>query len=89
MENLERVILNDYKNTLEEEILSKYGLKLKQQGWVLASKEGGYLSPDCSTIFITNRSPYHGQLLQYSANKKTEYDNIVQEFVALGDFIRY
>ncbi len=89
MSDFRRVILKEYKNTLDEEILCKYGLALKQQGWVLVSIEGGYSSPDCSTIFITNRSPYHGQLLQYSVNKDIEYNKIVQGFLALGDFVKY
>lgn len=89
MKNLERVILKNYINTLDEEILCKYGLTLEQQGWILVPMEGGYLSPDYSTIFITNRSPYHGQLIQYTANKEIEYNKIAHGFLAQGDFIKY
>jgi len=89
MENKKRVILKEHKETFDEKVLHKYGRKLEQKGWVITPIEGGYLSPDCSTIFIVGRSPYFGQLIQYSANKETEYNNIAQELITVGDFIEY
>ena len=66
----------EYTNTLDEE------------GWVNSLLEGGYISPDFSTIFYYGRSPYDGQLIQF--NKDTEgYNKILNKLIEKGDFISY
>lgn len=66
----------EYTNTLDEE------------GWVNSLLEGGYISPDFSTIFYYGRSPYEGQLIQF--NKDTEgYNKILNKLIEKGDFVSY
>lgn len=66
----------EYTNTLDEE------------GWVNSLLEGGYISPDFSTIFYYGRSPYEGQLVQF--NKDTEgYNKILNRLIEKGDFVSY
>ncbi len=66
----------DYNKTREE--LFNYGSYLEDKGWKENIIEGGYVSPDYSTIFITNRDPYFGQLLQFSS-KEQEFKKIIKE----------
>lgn len=66
----------EYTNTLDDE------------GWVNSLLEGGYISPDFSTIFYYGRSPYEGQLIQF--NKDTEgYNKILNRLIEKGDFVSY
>lgn len=66
----------EYTNTLDEE------------GWINSILEGGYISPDFSTIFYYGRSPYEGQLIQF--NKDTEgYNKILNRLIEKGDFVSY
>ena len=66
----------EYTNTLDEE------------GWINSILEGGYISPDFSTIFYYGRSPYKGQLIQF--NKDTEgYNKILNRLMEKGDFVSY
>lgn len=66
----------EYTNTLDEE------------GWINSLLEGGYISPDFSTIFYYGRSPYEGQLIQF--NKDTEgYNKILNKLTEKGDFVSY
>ena len=66
----------EYTNTLDEE------------GWVNSLLEGGYISPDFSTIFYYGRSSYEGQLIQF--NKDTEgYNKILNRLIEKGDFVSY
>lgn len=66
----------EYTNTLDEE------------GWINSILEGGYISPDLSTIFYYGRSPYEGQLIQF--NKDTEgYNKILNRLIEKGDFVSY
>lgn len=66
----------EYTNTLDED------------GWVNSLLEGGYISPDFSTIFYYGRSPYEGQLIQF--NKDTEgYNKILSRLIEKGDFVSY
>ena len=66
----------EYTNTLDEE------------GWINSILEGGYISPDFSTIFYYGRSPYEGQLIQF--NKDTEgYNKILNRLMEKGDFVSY
>ena len=80
-------ILKKYKDTRDEKALYRYGESLSQKGWILIPIEGGYLSPDVSTLFIVARSPYNGQLLQFYENKEMEYNALVDELVKSGDFV--
>lgn len=66
----------EYTNTLDEE------------GWINSLLEGGYISPDFSTIFYYGRSPYEGQLIQF--NKDTEgYNKILNKLIEKCDFVSY
>lgn len=66
----------EYTNTLDEE------------GWINSLLEGGYISPDFSTIFYYGRSPYEGQLIQF--NKDTEgYNKILNKLIEKDDFVSY
>ena len=66
----------EYTNTLDEE------------RWINSILEGGYISPDFSTIFYYGRSPYEGQLIQF--NKDTEgYNKILNRLIEKGDFVSY
>lgn len=91
-----RICLKEYKDlcykkiTIEEyeKISWNYIEKVKKQGWRDVPIEGGYVSPDNSTIYIYNRSPYYGQLLNYyRPNSDEDYKKICNEFIASGDFI--
>lgn len=82
-----KAILKSYKETGNEDTLFKYGRLLEQQGWRYNIMEGGYLSPDRSTLFICARTPYEGQLLPYSAEGWERYLSLVQERLESGDFI--
>ena len=82
-----RVILKDYLRTRDNGQLFAYGRLLQQKGWIFLMMEGGYLSPDGSTMFIVNRSPYHGQLLQAAADRETEYLLISTTLKESGDFV--
>lgn len=91
-----RVCLKEYKDlcnnkiTLEEyeKISIAYIEKVKKQGWRDVPIEGGYVSPDNSTIYIYSRSPYYGQLLNYyRPNSEEDYRRICAEFISRGDFI--
>lgn len=82
-----KAILKSFKETGKQDTLFKYGRLLEQQGWKYSIMEGGYLSPDRSTIFICLRIPYEGQLLPYSPEGGERYLSLVQERVESGDFI--
>jgi len=84
-----KVILKSYKKTNDKRKLFEFGESLEQKGWKLNITEGGYLSPDASTMFIFCRSPYYGELLQQSQSKETEYNKCVSDFIASGEFIEY
>lgn len=78
------------KITLEEyeRICWDYIDKIKKLGWRDVPIEGGYVSPDNSTIYIYNRSPYYGELLNYyRRDSEMDYKKICDEFIASGDFI--
>ena len=82
------IILKKFHETWKQETLMEYGELLGQNGWTLCIMEGGYLSPDRSTLFIYGRSPYYGQLLQYAADKESEYLAMVDQLVSAGEFIK-
>lgn len=99
-----KVILKSYRDKTIEEVsgykdISKqydeadnlvydYRRLLIQEGWIDFPQEGGVISPDHSTLFITTRIPYNGQLLLYTENKKDEYLLIVNKFIESGIFIQ-
>lgn len=83
-----RVILKKFYETQKKETLMEYGRQLNQKGWLHCMMEGGYLSPDESTLFIYNRAPYYGQLLQYAADKESEYLAMVDQMVSADKFIK-
>lgn len=66
--------LTDYNKCIED-----FGNYLKEQGWIEDIMEGGIISPNLSTIYYTSREPYIGQLLQFSPNKKQQYENTLKE----------
>lgn len=70
-----------------EKICWDYGKKLEEAGWKECPIEGGCLSPDISTIYIYNRSPYEGELINFIRNTEEEYKKICEEFISKGDFI--
>lgn len=73
--------LKENKNYSEAKTeLFKYGEHLQEEGWIDDIIEAGFISPDLSTIFYYGRSPYEGQLVQFSAgNKYRELYDRVQE----------
>ncbi|WP_147325824.1 hypothetical protein [Lacrimispora amygdalina] len=81
-----KAILKSFKETRNHDVLFEYGRLLEQQGWKCIPIEGGYLSPDGSTIFICMRTPYEGQLLQYSSGGEESYLSQVKAMVESGDF---
>lgn len=76
----------DYKMFKEE--INKCTEKLINKGWEDIIYEGGVVSPDKSTLFIYNRSPYNGQLIQYKANVENKYNEICNSFIKRGDFCK-
>lgn len=95
------IILKSYKKLIIEKIMEKqeidtksyneeikkYRDKFLKDGWIDIPIEGGLLSPDGSTLFIYNRSPYEGQLLQYEYESNEEYNKICLKFLNNGEFI--
>lgn len=85
-------ILKDYyncKNGVEKgRILMEYAWGLEALGWHNIMIEGGVVSPDNSTIFIYARSPYNGEIRQFSTNYEG-FKKIRKEFLNKGDFITY
>lgn len=79
------VILKEFRNNIFKQNYSKaenslfeYGKELESKGWINDMMEGGYISPDLSTIFYYNRIPYKGQLIQFRPNSKDKYNQIVE-----------
>ena len=84
-----RVILKSYRDTGDSKVLFAYADDLKKKGWELIPIEGGHLSPDGSTLFISFRSGHYGELLQVFAHKEAEYLAIVKQLLASGDFVEW
>ena len=82
-----KVILKSYKENRNKGALYNYCTLLEQKGWRDYILEGGYVSPDWSTIFVYGRAPYEGQLMQYSEDREDEFLAIVQELLAAGVFV--
>ena len=68
-------------------ILKKFGERLKSQGWVYYPYEGGWVSPDRSTIFYDFRNPYNGQLYPWMDQPTPEYEALIKEMIDSGEFI--
>lgn len=78
----------DFSYFNRNKMAMKYTNTLDEEGWVNSLLEGGYISPDFSTIFYYGRSPYEGQLIQF--NKDTEgYNKILNKLIEKGDFVSY
>lgn len=86
-----RIVLKRYLESghIDKNLLVEYGRNLEKQGWRQNIIDGGYFSPDGSTIFITDRAPYNGELLQAARYKQAEYLALVEELIEGGDFMRY
>lgn len=83
---MKRVVLKKCKeNNYSSDIAVGYGLKLEKEGWINDLMEGGYISPDMSTIFYYSRFPYIGQLIQFRANREEDYNNIIKNLK--NDFV--
>lgn len=68
-------------------IVMDYQHKLEEEGWVLYPMEGGCVSPDRSTIFYSFREPYVGQLYPWLDNPGKEFQALVKQMIASGDFV--
>lgn len=78
----------DFSYFNRNKMAMEYTNTLDEKGWVNSLLEGGYISPDFSTIFYYGRSPYEGQLIQF--NKDTEgYNKILNKLIEKGDFVSY
>lgn len=78
----------DFSYFNRNKMAMEYTNTLDKEGWVNSLLEGGYISPDFSTIFYYGRSPYEGQLIQF--NKDTEgYNKILNRLIEKGDFVSY
>ena len=69
-----------------QEVAFDYEKRLVKQGWIDAPIEGGVISPNYAAIFVSNRDPYKGQLLQYRPNDE-KYNAVLQELLKSGDFV--
>lgn len=78
------------KNVFKRQaLIYDYALKLEQEyGWKNSIMQGGIISPDGSTIFYYDRSPYNGELEQFSKDREN-YEKIINEMIHKGDFISY
>lgn len=82
---MSRIILKKCKDNYSSDIAVDYGKELEKEGWINDMMEGGYISPDLSTIFYYNRFPYIGQLIQFRANRREDYENMVEKLK--NDFV--
>lgn len=69
---------------LDFQAIEAYGEKLEAQGWKYSISNGGYVSPDRSAIYYTNRSPYYGMVMQNSENG--DFAATISELDKTGDF---
>ena len=54
--------------------------KLIRLGYTYDITEGGYISKDRCAIIIDNRSPYNGQILNFSKDEQKHHDNLQKLF---------
>lgn len=60
--------------------------QLEEKGWINSLLEGGFVSPDHSTIYYYARSPYEGQLIQFSRDSEG-FNKIKKHYLSSGNFI--
>jgi len=78
----------DFSYHNRNKLAMEYAGTLDEEGWGNSLLEGGYISPDFSTIFYYARAPYEGQLIQFSKNEEG-YNKILKELLEKGDFVSY
>lgn len=61
--------------------------QLEEKGWINSLLEGGFISPDCSTIYYYARTPYEGQLIQFNSRDAEGFNKIKKEYADSGYFI--
>lgn len=92
------VILKTVWNEFHKEIVSSEKInqyvfdfinkeKLAEKGWINSLLEGGFISPDYSTIYYYARTPYEGQLIQLNSRDAEGFNKIKKEYVDSGYFI--
>lgn len=79
---------DDFSHYNREKLAIEYTKELDELGWVNSLLEGGYISPDFSTIFYYARSPYEGQLIQFNKDYELYLINI-DKLIEKGDFVTY
>lgn len=65
---------------LLKDLAFEFGKKLKDMGWTEYVMGGEYYSPDCSTVFFYNRSPYYCQFTQGKQDAEKEFNDIIKSF---------
>ncbi len=78
----------DFSYLNRNKLSMEYGDKLCKDGWIDSLLEGGYVSPDLSTIFYYARTPYEGQLVPFNKDREG-YNKILKELKEKGDFVSY
>lgn len=69
---------------MERKIIAENFNKLKALGYGFSIMEGGYVSPDNSTIVIETRAPYNRCVRQYQPNRDDDFCRCVAELDRLG-----
>lgn len=54
-----------------------WGNALEHLGFSYSITEGGYISPDRSTIVIDSRIPYIGEVMPFHLDKEAGYNDVV------------
>lgn len=83
-----KIILERFIRTKDYSTLEDFSHYLDNLGWIDSKLEGGMISPDYSTIFIYNRSPYYGQLIQFGRNKEKDYYKTINNMLITGKFLK-
>lgn len=88
------IILKEFNENLSMDVaktkmvLENYAEKLEKEGWICSISEGGFISPDSSTLFVTDRCPYYGQLLCYDVQNEKAFKEYANNQVMAGIFIK-
>jgi len=69
------------------EILDSYGDQLENEGWIYSMMDAGYISPDCAVLFVTDRSPYYGQLLCLDYDLEPQFESYKKSMIESGLFV--
>lgn len=91
---MSRLIIKEYRDYKEGklsfkqylEMVENIGKELEKHHWIYSMIEGGYISPDFSSIYIDDRSPYYGQLLLYRRDAYKDYEEICNKLLESGKF---